>query len=139
MNKDALFVDTAYVYALFSTRDQWHEKALEWQKKLDIEQQPLLTTEFILTEIGDGLSALRFRQSAAEIIRILQKNPLVEIVPVYSALFSQALELYEQRPDKNWGLTDCTSFVVMKENNITEALTTDEHFRQAGFTALLLD
>lgn len=139
MNKDALFVDTAYVYALFSTRDQWHEKAVEWQKKLDIEQQPLLTTEFILTEIGDGLSALRFRQSAGEIIRILQENPLVEIVPASSDLFLQALELYEQRQDKNWGLTDCTSFVVMQKHNINEALTADEHFRQAGFTALLLD
>jgi len=69
----------------------------------------------------------------------LQKSAFVKIIPASSELFTKALKLYEQRPDKSWGLTDCASFVAMAENNLTDALTTDEHFRQAGFKALLLD
>jgi predicted nucleic acid-binding protein len=136
---DALFLDTAYIYALFNTRDQWHAKAVEWQKKLDAVGRPLLTTEFVLVEVADGLASLKFRQAAATIIHSLRENPLVQIIPVSSSLFTQALSLYEQRPDKDWGLTDCASFIAMSENNLTEALTTDDHFRQAGYKALLLD
>jgi predicted nucleic acid-binding protein len=44
---------------------------------------------------------------------------------------------YESRPDKAWSLTDCISFVVMNQHGLTEALTGDHHFEQAGFTALL--
>jgi len=82
---------------------------------------------------------LKFRQAAASIIRSLQATALVRIIPASAELFQQALSLYEQRPDKDWGMTDCASFVVMTENNLTDALTTDDHFRQAGFKALLLD
>ncbi|MFL6228988.1 MAG: type II toxin-antitoxin system VapC family toxin [Pyrinomonadaceae bacterium] len=139
MATDALFLDTAYIYALFNSRDQWHAKAVEWQKKLDADSRPLLTTGFVLVEVADGLAALKFRQAAATIIHSLRENPLVNVIPVSPTLFAQALSLYEQRPDKDWGLTDCASFVAMSENNITEALTADDHFRQAGYTALLLD
>ena len=89
-------------------------------------------------EIANGLAAINFRQAASRSIHILRDNPFVKIVPASSEFFAQALTLYEQRSDKNWGLTDCASFVVMKENKITDALTTDDHFRQAGFTVLLL-
>jgi uncharacterized protein len=136
---DALFLDTAYVYALYNTRDQWHEKALEWERKIAAENRSLVTTQFVLTEIANGLSSLKFRRSAVAIVYALQESDLVEVIPASSELFAKALKLYEQRQDKSWGLTDCTSFVVMKENELTDALTTDEHFRQAGFKVLLLD
>jgi uncharacterized protein len=134
-----IFIDTAYVHALISPNDQWHKKAVEWQLKIEAKKNLLLTTEFVLTEIADDLAAIKFRQPAAQVIRILQTNAFVEIIPASSELFAKALKLYEQRQDKSWGLTDCTSFVVMKENKLTDALTTDEHFRQAGFKVLLLD
>jgi len=137
--QNALFLDTAYIYALFNNRDQWHPRALEWQRQLDAEQRSLLTTEFVCIEIANGLAALKFRQAAASIIRSLQATALVRIIPASAELFQQALSLYEQRPDKDWGMTDCASFVVMTENNLTDALTIDDHFRQAGFKALLLD
>ena len=139
MANNALFLDTAYIYALFNTRDQWYEKAIEWQQKIAIEKIPLLTTQFVLIEIANGLSALKFRQGAAKIIHALEEDASVRIILSSSDLFSQALELYRQRHDKDWGLTDCASFVVMTENDLTDALTTDEHFRQAGFKPLLLD
>ena len=139
MHIEPLFVDTAYIFALFSKRDQWHEKAVAWQQKLAGENRRLLTTQFILTEIADGLASLKSRQNAAHIIHALENSELVEIIPATSELFHQALKLYESRPDKDWGLTDCLSFVIMNENNLSAALTTDEHFRQAGFRALLLE
>jgi len=136
---DSLFLDTAYIYALFNTRDQWHKQAVKQQQKIAAENSSLITTEFVLVEIANGLSSLKFRQDAVNIIYTLQENDLVEIVPASSDLFLKALKLYEQRQDKDWGLTDCASFVVMTEYNLTDALTTDEHFRQAGFRPLLLE
>ena len=50
-----------------------------------------------------------------------------------------AIELYQNRDDKEWGLTDCSSFVTMTRRGLTAALTTDKHFRQAGFHPLILD
>jgi len=132
------FIDTSYVYALINPSDQWHSQAAEWQIRIASEARPLLTTEFVLCEIADGLSSLKFRGAATRIIHTLRENPGVEIVPATSALFSAGLELFGSRSDKDWGLTDCTSFVAMTDHGLTQALTTDEHFRQAGFHALLL-
>jgi predicted nucleic acid-binding protein len=98
-----------------------------------------LTTEFVLTEIANGLSAVKFREDAGNIIHVLQDDELVQIILASSELFSKGLDLYENRKDKDWGLTDCISFVVMQEMYVTAALTPDDHFRQAGFRALLLE
>jgi len=136
---EPLFLDTAYVNALINTRDQWHAAAVRWEQKLAVDRRRLMTTEFVLVEIADGLAVVRFRVQAAQVIATLQASPLVEIIPASSKLFTAALDLYRSRPDKDWGLTDCASFVVMRERALSEALTTDEHFRQAGFRALLLE
>jgi predicted nucleic acid-binding protein len=135
----SVFLDTAYVNALVNTRDQWHAAAVQWEQKLAVDTRRLVTTEFVLVEIADGLAAVRFRTQATHIIATLQASPLIEIVPASSQLFTAALALYRGRADKDWGLTDCVSFVVMRERGLTEALTTDEHFRQAGYRALLLE
>ncbi len=139
MQIDSLFLDTGYIYALFNTSDQWHQKAVQWQQQIALENPPLLTTEFVLTEIANGLSAVKFREDAGNIIHILQDDDLVQVIPATSELFSKGLNLYENRNDKDWGLTDCISFVVMQEKNVTKSLTPDDHFRQAGFRALLLE
>jgi predicted nucleic acid-binding protein len=130
-------LDTAYVNARLNTRDQWHAAAVAWERRLARQRRRLVTTEFVLAEIADGLAAIRFRGHAATAIDALRVSPLVEVVPASSALFDAALALYSARADKNWGLTDCTSFLVMRERGLTDALTTDDHFRQAGFRALL--
>ena len=90
-------------------------------------------------EIGDGLAAVRFRAQALEVIEILQRSSAVEVVPVSPPLFQAALDLYANRGDKDWGLTDCSSFIVMRDRGLTDALTADEHFQQAGFRAVLLE
>lgn len=138
-NRQATFLDTAYVNALVNTRDQWHAAALRWQQRLATERTPLVTTEFVLVEIADGLAAVRFRAQAAAVLGALRASSSVEVIPASSDLFAAGLQLYQSRPDKDWGLTDCTSFVAMEEHKLSEALTTDDHFRQAGFRALLLE
>jgi predicted nucleic acid-binding protein len=138
-NRQPLFLDTSYIYALVNTRDQWHEVAVNWERRLAAERRRLLTTEFVFVEIADGLAAVQFRSSAVRIVAALRASSFVEVVPASSDLFAAALELFENRSDKTWGLTDCSSFVTMKHRGVTAALTTDEHFRQAGFRPLLLE
>ena len=85
------------------------------------------------------MSKERYRQATAELFDSLEQDPLVEIIPLSEELFAQAFELFRNRPDKEWGLVDCVSFIVMQENGLTEALTPDKHYEQAGFRALLRD
>lgn len=132
------FLDTAYRYALLNSRDEWHSAALIWQERLAEQRRPLVTTEFVLVEFAEGLASLRFRSEAARTIAALRSSDLVEVVPASSDLFLRALRLFEQRDDKGWGMTDCTSFAVMTERRLLDALTVDDHFRQAGFNPLML-
>ena len=67
----------------------------------------------------------------------LETDPRVEVIPLSEQLYTRASRLYRERPDKEWALTDCVSFVVMEDRGINETLTTDEHFQQAGFQALM--
>jgi predicted nucleic acid-binding protein len=69
----------------------------------------------------------------------IASDPAIEVIPVTEDLYVRAFDLYRQRLDKDWGLTDCISFVVMADQQLLDALTTDEHFRQAGFRPLLRD
>ena len=59
------------------------------------------------------------------------------MVPFDAGLMDRGLAIFAERQDKDWPLTDCISFVVMQEQGITEALTGDRHFEQAGFVAML--
>jgi uncharacterized protein len=124
---------------LVNTRDHWHSVAVAWERRLAGSRRRLLTTELILVEIADGLAAVRFRQHAAQIIGALRSSALIEVVPSSLALLDSTLEVYRTRQDKDWGFTDRASFVVMGQRGLLEALTTDEHFRQAGFRPLLLE
>jgi hypothetical protein len=76
---------------------------------------------------------------ARQLLQTLEADPQLEIVPLSDRLYQKAFQLFCSRPDKEWGLIDCISFVVMQERGLTEALTTDKHFQQAGFRALLME
>jgi hypothetical protein len=134
---DSVFLDTAYAIALASATDEFHLQALALAEELEPSGTRLLTTWAVLLEIGNALSKVQYRHAAIQLLCSLRTDPSVEIIPHSDQLFDQALKLYSERPDKEWGLTDCVSFVVMQARSMTEALTTDEHFQQAGFRALL--
>ncbi len=61
----------------------------------------------------------------------------IEFIRIDEDIFDESLKMYRKFDDKSWGLTDTTSFVVMKRYGIREALTKDKHFRQFGFSVLL--
>src|SRR5262245_21153905 len=112
------------ILATNSTTQQCNGNVSFWADK-----RRLVTTEFVLVEIADGLAAVRFRMQAVQVVATLQASSLVEIIPASSQLFTAALELYRSRGDKDWGLTDCASFVVMNGRGLSETLTTDDRFR----------
>lgn len=132
-----VFLDTGYVIALSVEADENHERAVELAEQLEAEQTRLVTTRAIMLEISNALSKLRYRQAAVELLNALENDSSVEIVPFSEELFAEALELFSSRLDKEWGLVDCVSFIVMREHGLTEALTTDKHYEQAGFRALM--
>ncbi|MBS1810660.1 MAG: type II toxin-antitoxin system VapC family toxin [Acidobacteria bacterium] len=132
-----VFLDTAFAIALSVATDEHHPHAEELADELEIEATQLVTTQAILLEIGNALSKQRYRQAAIKLLTALEQDRHVEIVPLTEDLYERAFDLFCRRPDKEWGLVDCVSFIVMQERGITEALTTDEHFEQAGFRALL--
>lgn len=133
------FLDTSYLIALAVSNDAHHARPLALRERLKHDQTLLVTNSAIILEIGDGLARLRHRRIAISILDFLRNDPSLEVIQLSSHLVEDALALYRQRPDKEWGLTDCVSFVVMRERGITDALTADEHFQQAGFRALMRD
>jgi predicted nucleic acid-binding protein len=131
------FLDTAFAIALSSSGDDLHRVALALADELETSPTRIVTTRAVLMEIGNALSKQRYRPAAVELLLSLENDPKVEIVPVSGDLYAQAFKLFSERTDKEWGLVDCVFFVVMRERGITDALTSDDHFRQAGFNALM--
>ena len=128
------FVDTYYLLALVNSRDKDHAAAIQHSQGRTV---GLLTTTWVLVEFADALCAVDTRGRAAQFIRGFRGEPFVEVVPPTGKQFERAMVRYEQRTDKDWSLTDCLSFLVMEERGITDALTADHHFEQAGFRALM--
>jgi predicted nucleic acid-binding protein len=129
-----VFADASYYVALLSPRDQYHEVAVRVSGEL---RRPIVVTEFVLIEVSNALAQVESRARAAGLWAHLNNDPSVTVVPASTKLIGEGLTLFAQRSDKNWSLTDCISFVVMQERGLTEALTADHHFEQAGFAALL--
>ena len=131
-----LFIDTAYLLARVNRHDQYHSHANA------LTQQYLgrsfIVTDGVLLETGNALSR-RFRSAAIRLIEQLISSPQVEVIYMTPELFASAITLYKQMDDKQWSLVDCVSFIVMRERGIAAALTSDRHFIQAGFQALLAD
>ena len=130
----AVFGDTAYFLALVNARDYLHRQALTLNEH---PPGPMLTTEWVLTELGDALAAPPNRERFLRLVATLRAQADVEIVPATHELFERGCALFAQRGDKAWSLTDCTSFVVMRERGLDAALTADQHFVQAGFKRLM--
>ena len=139
MPTNEVFLDTSYAIALASPKDQYHARAEALADELEQSRSRLVTTRAVLLEIGGSLARQRFRNAAVELLDSLESDSTVEIIPLSESLYARALQLYRGRPDKEWSLTDCVSFVVMQDRGLTGALTTDDHFRQADFRALLLE
>ena len=132
--KNKIFVDTVAWLALVNKTEALHGLAREVRDRLVREKTKLITTDFVIVEIANSLSRLPLRALAHTLIEFIRASDTVEIVSITPEFFERAYQLYCSREDKEWGLTDCTSFVVMRDKRINKAFTADRHFEQAGFT-----
>ncbi|MFW6161300.1 MAG: type II toxin-antitoxin system VapC family toxin [Planctomycetota bacterium] len=130
------FADTWYYVGLFNRKDAAHARAKAWS---ETSRRPLVSTEFVLLELGNAFARGKSRARFLALVKALRRDPGIEIVPASTDLLDRGIELFGEREDKEWSLTDCTSFVVMTERGMTDALTGDHHFEQAGFRALLAE
>ena len=130
------FVDTNFLLALINGRDEFHDKAVALSNRY--RGLSLVTTDAVLLEVGNGL-ARGFRREAAALFEELETSAEATIVRLDPEIFEAGLSLYKLHQDKEWGLVDCVSFVVMRQLDIEDVLTSDKHFVQAGFRALMRD
>lgn len=129
-----MLLDTSGLLCYFDVADLRNQDAVTLFQAADT----LLTHSYVLAEFVplchargiDRVGALAF---SADMLN----NPMVEIVWVDEWLHQTALALLQSRLDKTYSLCDAVSFLLMRERNITDALTTDRHFEQEGFTRLL--
>lgn len=133
-----IFADAGYWIALLNPRDVRHAEAVQVSASLG--QARTITSEMVLSELLNAFASKgsSLRETACAAVERIRSDPNAEIVLMTSAAFRQAMERYRSRSDKTWGLTDCTSFLIMEEKGINEVLTFDHDFEQAGFRSLLL-
>jgi predicted nucleic acid-binding protein len=129
-----ILVDTGFLLALAQPSDSLHSRARAWSQAV---QDRLLLTEYVLVEAINSLSRVRDRTRAQRLAEAALDRDSFTFVPASRSLLDSGLELHRRRSDKDWSLTDCISFAIMRERQISQALAYDEHFEQAGFVPLL--
>jgi predicted nucleic acid-binding protein len=133
-----VFGDAAYWVGVLLPNDSLHLASLNWKKSAGSTYR-IVTTDLVLTEVLNHVSRLgqRARIMAGETWLDISTSPRVVLIPSSESLLRKSVDLYMSHGDKSWSLTDCASFIVMRERKIQDALTFDRHFEQAGFRALL--
>ncbi len=132
-----IFVDTSYLVASVNPHDALHAAVRRLNRS--VRSVRLVTTDAVLIELLSYYAAMTpfFRAAAARIVEQLRRDPIYEILEFSRAGFDAAFAVYQARHDKGYSLVDCHSMIIMKERGIEEVLSSDDHFRQAGFTCLL--
>ncbi len=130
-----VFADTSFYIALVSPKDENHQSSFEFDRRFEGQY---VTSEFVLIELGNWLADPRNRAVFLEIQRVLRSDPRTVILPATPEWVARGLSLYGERLDKHWSLIDCVSFEMMRDYGLTEALSADHHFTQAGYHALLV-
>lgn len=130
---EPIFVDTGAWYAYINAKDPDHFKVREF---LDSFEEKLVTSSYIFDEIITLVLARLGHQKAVKVGEVLLNPKVVELVRVGAADEWSAWQLFQQRSDKMYSFTDCTSFVLMRRLKLAKALTLDEHFAQEGFEVI---
>ena len=134
---EPVLLDTNGWIALLNASDTLHESARRIWTQLAQERAPIIVTDWVVAETGNGLARFPLRERFRRAVELIESSPRSSLVTVDAELRRKALRLYDDRPDKTWGLIDCASFEIMKERGIRAAFTDDRHFKQAGFRRLL--
>ncbi len=129
-----MLLDTSGLLCLLHASEYQHQLAIAYYEAASTR----ITHNYVLAEFV-ALAAARGlpRAETLAFVADLQASPEVQVVFVDDALHGAALELLRDRLDKTWSLCDAVSFILMQHRSLTEALTTDHHFEQAGFVRLL--
>jgi len=135
--KRKVFVDTSAWLALVNKSDAAHQKARKVRDALLKDHIQFIVTNYVMVEIANALCRVPHRETAVKLINFIEMTENIQIVEIDKEIYKEAWRVYSTYMDKDWSLTDCTSFEVMKERRITEAFTTDKHFEQAGFDILM--
>lgn len=133
------FVDTVFWIATLDPADALHDRATRVAARMVGTQ--LVTSDLVIIETMNAFCAggPHLRKAVAELATRLRTQPHLMIVPQTTQLFDASFELFRSRLDKQWSFVDCSSFVIMKALAISDALTHDSDFRQAGYVPLLRD
>ncbi len=137
MPADMVFLDTVGWIALLNATDSLHVAADHLWRSLGQQDNIIVLTDWIIAETGNGLARGVARQQFFRATESIFTSPRAKVVFVTDLILRRALVMYKDHTDKAWGLVDCVSFIVMRDEGITAAFTNDRHFQQAGFTALL--
>ena len=129
-----VFADTSFFIALLHPRDECHLGAVEFFRS---HKGFVMTTEYVLIEVANWLAGGDRRNAFRSLLTKIRTTDRFSVVPSHPNLFDAGSAMYNEMDDKRWSLTDCISFVVMERHGLTEALTADHHFSQAGFKVLL--
>jgi len=137
MIHDLVFVDTVALIALSSGRDGLHRRSLELMNGFQELRQPLVTSEWVLTEYLASASSTRSRQVVIGITDAIRKSSQFTVVEATHASWEAAYVLYRERLDKAWSHVDCSSIQICERMGVRRVFTKDHHFVQAGFEILL--
>ena len=131
-----LFVDAGPWIALMDSHDQWHQPALQVMNRLKAERHPLVTSNLVLMEAYTGLVGRIQRSAIAKLRATVSVSSFTRVERVDMRIEASAWQTFMRYDDKDVGMVDCTSFVIMEQLGLTHVFTFDRHFAQVGFQTL---
>ena len=137
MSENKLFLDTCGWLSLLNAGDRLHAAAARVWRDCGRKPYTIFVTDWVVAETGNGLARSRVKSAFVQAFADMKISPQVRVIYATPEKIDRALGLYQQRTDKDWGLVDCLSFLIMQDHQIVEAFTNDRHFEQAGFRCLL--
>lgn len=138
MNAPVLVDSSAWI-ALINKDDNYHKAVADLMRHLLDGKHRLITTDMVIVETINAMSKIQHRNAVIGMIERIEKSPGISVVKITDDIYEAAWSMYKRRKDKEWGITDCASFEVMKLYKVRRAFTLDHHFEQAGFNVMLKD
>jgi len=132
-----VFMDSSGFLALWDAADEYHAASTRLQNELAGKNRRFVTSDYVVDETTTLLLMRHSHAAAADFLSAIQNSESIRVEWVGADRFHSAAALFRRHEDKEWSFTDCASFTLMRELRIRDAFTTDHHFRQAGFAALL--
>jgi predicted nucleic acid-binding protein len=132
-----VFVDTSGLYALVDKNDGHHATARQVVEKLVRAGRKLILTDYVIAETVNLAVARRGTHVGLRVLDLIEQSVGIRIEWVETSRFDRTKAFVRKHADHLYSFTDCSSFVVMRDLRLRQALTTDGHFPEAGYEALL--